>query len=263
MKRQPRKFATILIFTLISFALLSCNFFNVVPSIKRPDSTATSPSLPLYQQVTLVSTSASETNPNPLYTITTKIPILQASDDPRVLAFNQEMAVLVQQMIGQFKQWTQGLPTPPIAAGSSLDINYALLSPPGNLLSLKLDIYSYIDGAAHPNTTSKTVTYNLETGADISLEQLFQAGSNYLQVISDYCKAQLVTRDIGFDSSVTGADPAPENFQNWNVTADDLLITFDAYQVAAYAAGPQLVTIPYAVLKSIIDPQGPLASYVP
>jgi hypothetical protein len=37
-----------------------------------------------------------------------------------------------------------------------------------------------------------------------------------------------------------------------------LLITFDEYQVAPYAAGPQKVAIPYSELRALINPQGPL-----
>jgi hypothetical protein len=33
--------------------------------------------------------------------------------------------------------------------------------------------------------------------------------------------------------------------------------------VAPYAAGPQVVFVPYSVLKNLIDPKGPLAQYNP
>jgi hypothetical protein len=37
-----------------------------------------------------------------------------------------------------------------------------------------------------------------------------------------------------------------------------MLVFFDPYQVAPYAAGPQAVTIPYAALADVADPAGPL-----
>jgi hypothetical protein len=91
---------------------------------------------------------------------------------------------------------------------------------------------------------------------------LFLPGTNYLQVLSDYCKTELEGRDIAFDASVTDADPLPDNYQSWNISADGLVITFDEYLVAAYAAGPQIVTIPYAELQAMIDPNGPLSIYL-
>ena len=97
----------------------------------------------------------------------------------------------------------------------------------------------------------------------LRLGQLFLPGSNYLESIANYCIGQLSSRNIGFDSFSTGAQPLQENYGNWNITADGLLITFDEYQVAAYAAGPQEVNVPYAEVQSIIDPHGPLAGFLP
>ena len=45
-----------------------------------------------------------------------------------------------------------------------------------------------------------------------------------------------------------GAKPTPENYAVWNVSADGLVITFNEYQVAAYAAGPQEVVIPFVIM---------------
>jgi hypothetical protein len=151
----------------------------------------------------------------------------------------------------------------PGSAGSFYDQSYELISPPGNLVSLKFQIMIYIQGAAHPGTHMRTVTYDLEAGSDVRLEQLFLPGSNYLERIANYCIAQLGSRNIGFESSSNGAQPLQENYGNWNITSDGLLITFEEYQVAAYAAGPQEVNVPYAELQSIIDPHGPLAGFLP
>jgi hypothetical protein len=52
--------------------------------------------------------------------------------------------------------------------------------------------------------------------------------------------------------------PTPENYRNWNIATDGLMITFDEYQVAAYAAGPQTVVVPYSELQAVIDPASPL-----
>ncbi len=84
-----------------------------------------------------------------------------------------------------------------------------------------------------------------------------------LDKIANYCIAQLKTRNIGFEAFTSGAQPTPENYGNWNITPDGLLITFDEYQVAAYAAGPQEVVVPYTELQSVIDPHGPLQGFLP
>jgi hypothetical protein len=41
------------------------------------------------------------------------------------------------------------------------------------------------------------------------------------------------------------------------------MITFDTYQVAPGASGPQTIPIPYSELQAVINPQGPLAGISP
>jgi rhodanese-related sulfurtransferase len=217
---------------------------------------------PFYTVVALSSTPATETGTGPDYTIETETPVLVANGlDSRLSTFNDAMTALVQQEIDSFKNNLKDLPVTPIAAGSFLQIKFAQVSPPGNLLSLKFTISFYSDGAAHPGSYSRTVTYDLEAGQFVTLDQLFLPGSDYLGTISAYCIKMLKASEIGEVIDETGAQPTVDNYRNWNITADGLLISFDEYQVAAYAAGPQQVTVPYSELATIIDQQGPLAGY--
>jgi hypothetical protein len=199
-----------------------------------------------------------ESGANPPYTISAQIPYLQGSDEPRVLLFNQLVDAQIQADIDEFRTGVlNDAPNPPFANGSSYELQYTLLSPPGDILSLKFDIYFYFDGAVHPNNYSLTFNYDLASGQQLNLHQLFISGADYLGPIATYCKGQLSLRDIAYFEA--GADPILENYRNWNITMDGLLISFDPYQVAAYAAGPQTVLVPYLVLNAIIDNTGPLA----
>jgi hypothetical protein len=219
--------------------------------------------VPFYMMVALSSTPATETGIGPDFTIQTETPVLVANGlDPRLGPFNDAMVALVQGEVDAFKENLQDLPVTPIVVGSSLQIKFTTVSPPGNLLSLKFIISYYMDGAAHPGSTSRTATYDLEAGQFVNLDQLFLPGSDYLGTISAYCIKTLKASAIGEVIDETGAQPTADNYRNWNITTDGLLITFDEYQVAAYAAGPQQVTVPYSELALIIDPQGPLAGYI-
>jgi len=219
--------------------------------------------IPIFSVVTLVSNPTNETGKDPNYTITAQTPFFQGSEDLRVTNFNNEMAQLTQEEIAKFRDNVVQVQPVPGSTGSFYDQQYKLLTPPGNLVSLKFQIMIYIQGAAHPGTHMRTVTYDLEAGNDLKLEQLFLSGSDYLDKIANYCIAQLKTRNIGFDAFTSGAQATPENYGNWNITPDGLLITFEEYQVAAYAAGPQEVVVPYAELQSVIDPHGPLQGFLP
>lgn len=218
----------------------------------------------LYRQVTLVSTQDSGGGQNPDYYITIDIPALTGSDDPRAAAFNALAASLVQMQVDEFKNNVNASPAPRSGgARSELKVSYALLSPSLEIISIKFDISVYIQGAAHPYLTNRTLNFDLEHGVELSLGSLFLPNSDYLLTIANFCAAELQKRDIGFDQALTqGAAPLPENYRNWNLTADGLLITFEQYQVAAGAAGPQTVLIPFAELAALANPQGALAGYL-
>jgi hypothetical protein len=255
-----RKVSLWLVAVVVLLAVLACSLPGI-NTTDTPASAVTEP--PLYQQVTLTTVYYEESGSGQDYTLKTNTPLLTGSEDARLLTFNQEMAALVQQEVEAFKQNLLTLPVVPIAMGSYLEITYEQVSPPGNLLSLKFTVSFYSDGAAHPGTYSRTLTYDLEAGAFLSLDQLFLPGVDFLGPISAFCITELATRDIAFEMFSGGANPTTDNYRNWNIAPDGLLITFDEYQVAAYAAGPQTVVVPYTQLSVIIDPVGPLAYLLP
>jgi hypothetical protein len=269
MKSNSRYIIPLMLSGILLISMLACGSTSALPTAtvtaNLPPTQTSLPSqtpVPLDQLVTLASVKQNDASSKPAYTLKAEIPVLQGSEDARVKNFNNEMTLLTQEEIAKFKD--NAAQTQPISgyAGSSYDQQYKLYSPPGNLISLRFNIMIYIEGSAHPGTHSRTVTYDLEAGQDLKLEQLFLPGSDYLTRIANYCIAQLKTRNIGFEAFATGAQPLPENYGNWNITAEGLLITFDEYQVAAYAAGPQEVIVPYAELQSVIDPNGPMAGFL-
>lgn len=216
------------------------------------------PATPISQQVTLISVPFNETNQSPAYTITAETPQLTGSDDPRVQAFNQRLKEIVKKEIDRKRQEFVELPTSSDTFGSSLEVKYELVSHIADIWSLKLNISFYAAGAAHPGDESITVNYDLSQSKQLALSDLFLPGSNYLEVIANYCVAELNKRNPDFGMFSEGAEPASENYRNWNITPDGLLITFDPGQVDAYAADSQTVIVPYRELQALINPQGPL-----
>ena len=267
MKPIYRKSIFISICFIVLF-LLACNATFTIglptPTIPPPTplpSTATP--VPLSQQVTLVSVPFVETNqgPNyPQYTITASTPKLTGSDDLHVQAFNQRLSDLVQKEVDSWRQDFQQLPITPLSNGSSLQTTYTLVSQVGNLWSLKFDFSFYADTAAHPGLYSITLNYDLDQGRELGLPDLFLPNSNYLETISNYCLSELRKQPYSDSFFLDGANPTTENYRNWNITHDSLMITFDTYQVAPGAAGPQIILVPYDQLTTMIDPQGSLKS---
>lgn len=244
---------------------LNPTFTPVLPTLPPLLITET-PGLFISQQVTLANVPFNEVNPGnnfPSYTITSQTPQLTGSNDLRVQAFNQQVNGFVTNEADVFRKNFQQLPITAYSNGSSLDVTYTLISQIGDLWSFKFDFSFYSDGAAHPGLNSTTLNYDLGQGRELVLSDLFLPNSNYLEVIANYCTAELMKQPYSDSFFLDGAKPTLENYRNWNITPDGLLITFDTYQVAPGAAGPQTVVVPYSELQTVIDPQGPLAIVIP
>jgi hypothetical protein len=252
--------------SLIVLFVLACNATftvgNPTPTAEPPTQVPTATSVPLSAQLTLVSQPYIESNQEPAFTITAQTPQLSGSDDPRVLAFNQRLEGLVQAEIDMFRQEFMNAPLVEVAAASFLEITHTLTAQYEDIWSFKFTFFFYSNGAAHPGDYSMTLNYDLDQGRELTLGDLFLPNSNHLEAISQYCIAELGKQPFFDGPFTTGADPTAENYRNWNITPEGLMITFDTYQVAPGAAGPQVIIVPWSQLSAQMDPQGPLEGFV-
>jgi len=256
--RQTVEFVSI-----VMLFLQACSALTVTATVTALPASPAATMIPLSRQVLLTSISFREEGQAPVYVIASQTPRLSGSDDGRVQGFNKEVAELIRTEVEYFrKNILTEMPDNPGAGGSSFSTQYTLIFQSGPLWSLKFDFAGYAAGAAHPYHYSITFNYDLEQGRKLSLAELFPPDSGHLDVISRYCIAELSKRDIGFYGGFQqGAEPTPENYRNWNITGDSLIITFDEYQVGPYAVGPQSVIVPFRELVTIINPKGPLAMF--
>ncbi len=266
---RNRMTAGLLFLTGLFLTTIACaSLFGAVPGAvsnplaPTPTLAATQTAVPLYQQVVLDAASWQEQGQPFGYSIRAETPFLVGSNDPRVQAFNAAMKAIVDDAVATFKQNLSNIPLGPDSTSSTFQLRYSVVSPPGNIYSIKFDIQTFYTGAAHPGDNSQTATFDLQTGQMLTLADLFMPNADYLAPISQYCVAQLSTRDIGFQGFELGATATLQNYRNWNITAGGLMITFDEYQVAPYAAGPQTVMIPYKELAQILLRDGPVGGYV-
>jgi hypothetical protein len=202
--------------------------------------------------------SVNETGENAAYAIDTQVPTILDSNDPHALAFNSEMQNVVQAEINIFKQGLAEVPHDPASRPNSLIGKYDLLFQNGTLAAIKFTFVGDT-GGAHPYTDVIAVNYELAQSRQVTLSDLFLPNSSYLEVIASFCTAEL-SKQPGFtDPFQEGAKPTPENYRNWNITSEGLLIAFGAYQVMPGASGPITILVPYRELQAVLDPQGPLA----
>ncbi len=137
----------------------------------------------------------------------------------------------------------------------------------GKILSVPMQNYYYTQGA-HGSTILTFANYDVATGEKINFKNLFNG--DYLKVIAAYSKGELTKKitvgenamsDIGWVARGTDATVSENYDGNIGFDNNGLIAIFQQYQVAAYAAGPQTVHIPYAILKDAIDPNGPLSQW--
>jgi hypothetical protein len=251
-----------IVFISLVLLLQACNTVAAAPT-NTASAVASVTEIPLSQRVTLTYISFREQGQAPTYTISAQTPKLAGTDDPRAQAFNDGVEKIVLKEIEYFrKNVLAQMPAQSAMSGSSFDVQYTVVLQQGNLWSLKFNFSGYADGAAHPYQYNATFNFDLERGEKLSLGDLFPPDSDFLTVISRHCISELTKRDIGFYGGFQqGAEPTTDNYRNWNIAADGLLITFDEYQVAPYAAGTQTVIIPYSELNPLISSKSPLAVF--
>lgn len=215
------------------------------------------------------------TSKTPKYEIDGDYPQIIGAADKRFDKFNQEAKNLVDRKVAKFRKdiIARGAEMPAVdmnEVGSDLSIGYIIGFASDELVSVEFGIGGYYAGAAHPNSYTEVINYDAKNGKILKLADLFKPGAKYLQAVSAYAIKDLKTqaKSQGADSMLTaesiqeGAGPQVKNFRSWTVTRKGLALTFDSYQVAPYAAGPQEVLIPYSALKDLVNPDGPIGRFV-
>jgi len=214
-----------------------------------------------------------ETNKQAHYTIDAEYP--QIEGDARFEQFNREARAMIAKEVAAFKSAETAVDSVDESevtdetGESSQDIGYDFRFATDDLISVEFGESSYSRGAAHPNHITTVLNFDVKSGKKLALADLFNPKSNYLNVISAYCLKELKQRAqqekdgmLSDDMIQSGASARVDNYKAWVITKKGLWITFDPYQVAPYAAGPQFVLVPYSALKDIVKPDGPIGALV-
>ena len=199
--------------------------------------------------LTVITDLVSESSISPNYGVHAQIPQINGADAKK---FNQAARSIVDAELAGFKKninaWK--LPTEMANRSSFMWIGYdvPLLTP--NLISIRFAVDYYMAGAAHPNHYFRTLNYDRIANKEIRFSDLFKHPEEALKILSIASKISLSKPDFPFFAE--GILPKLENFANWNLTETDLRLSFDPYQVAPYAAGPQEVLIPFRDIQDLV-----------
>lgn len=219
--------------------------------------------------VDVVAKQIKESNKKLNYEIDAQYPQLTGGSNPNTEKFNQAARGFVTKQVADFRKNVtpkEGDEPPPEGSmGSNIGVSYVVQLAQDDLISVEFDVEDYYQGAAHPNTFTEVVNYDLKNGKQLKLADLFKPGAKYLPAIANYCIADLKkqAKEKGLEASEieNGAAANAKNYRSWTITRKGLGVNFDAYQVGPYAAGPQYVLVPYSSLKDVINADGPVGQF--
>lgn len=120
----------------------------------------------------------------------------------------------------------------------------------GDITGIRFTVSEYL-GGANPNAFVTTFTFDTEDEELLALDDLFRAGTDYLNVVAPLAEADL-RETYGDALFEEGLQPVPENYENFNLTDDALVFTFDEYQVAPGAAGTPQAEVSLFQLENIL-----------
>jgi hypothetical protein len=137
----------------------------------------------------------------------------------------------------------------------------------GSILSFYVDYYSYT-GGAHGSTLREAYNYDLASGKMLSLNDLFNEGYDFKSIINQKISQEISTHPQDFftdttafqsnsDKSIDGGTPETPPVRGFAGISDvscyylqenSLVIFFQQYEIAPYAAGIPEFIIPLADL---------------
>ncbi len=131
------------------------------------------------------------------YSVDAEYPEVQG--DSRFDGFNREARNLVTKDVGAFKASENSDESgvdPNLSdetQNSTLDVRYEFRYATDSLISVEFTEGSYERGAAHGNSLTTVLNYDVKNNRKIALNDVFSA-KNYLSLISSYCMKDLINR---------------------------------------------------------------------
>lgn len=115
------------------------------------------------------------------------------------------------------------------------------------VISLPVNYYQYT-GGAHGLTTKVSYNYDLKSGKEIKLKDLFKEGFDYKSIIDKKVREDIAKeKDIYFENGALFKG-VNEN-QAYYFNKDGIIVYFQQYEIAPYSSGIREFKIPYGELS--------------
>ncbi len=120
----------------------------------------------------------------------------------------------------------------------------------------------YMDtGGAHPNVFYRTFTFDVKTGAQLSMHDLFAEDAPYLETLSTLSRSKLpafmaarsgvAVSEVDTDYIASGTMAVEDAFQNFYFKDGNLVLLFPPYQIGPYVLGMIELPIPVSELSDL------------
>lgn len=126
------------------------------------------------------------------------------------------------------------------------DTNYKVHTLTSKLLSLTV-VYNSYTGGAHGNYNVTPYNYDLITGKEIALKNLFKEDFDYAKAINEEIKKQIEV--LNKDNHLIQGFESISEKQPFYIEGDNLVIYFQPYEIASYAMGTPRFKIPVSLFK--------------
>src|SRR5690625_1688129 len=123
-----------------------------------------------------------------------------------------------------------------------------------NILSLSLSNYAYAFQHANGLTIMKSLTFDVQTGKNYQLKDLFKPGSDYVKTLSAIVQKQIKERDLPLLNGFSGISPN----QDFYIADKTLVLYFQPIEITPHYIGLPMFPISVFEIQDIIDENGPL-----
>jgi len=197
----------------------------------------------------------------PEYEISVEYPQLEGGGGANVARFNEMISAKATKDTAAYRQDFRGG-----SNGSEFNLSYEVGLANDDLVSIDLIYYFYYGGAGQRNAVSETINYDLKRGRTIKFEELFRPGSDYEKRVSDYClrdlKKQYKDEEWATEERLQlSVEHVVGDEEKWMIAPEGLNLIFDSAEIGPPGAGHATVVVPYAALRRVIRPDGPLAAF--
>lgn len=128
-----------------------------------------------------------------------------------------------------------------------------------NILSLTLSNYAIAPRAANGLLIMRSLTFDVQSGKQYTLEDLFLPGSPYVRTLSTIVQEQIIQRDIPTFDNFTHISPN----QDFYIADKALVLYFQAIEITPHYVGIPMFPISVYEIEDMINPDSALGVMLP